>query len=154
MSTRRNFVRALGCCALALTSAGVGAAGDVISVIVNPANPAASIDEAELRPIFQTTRTSWSHGAEAFPVNLPESDALRQEFDAVVLRLDPERVARYWKDRKIRGGSRAPVQAPNSQAVLKVVAARPGAVGYVAASEVNASVKVVARISNGKLLPP
>jgi ABC-type phosphate transport system substrate-binding protein len=155
MSSRRHLALAFVCCALLLATAHAspGAASD-IAVIVNKANPAKALTDTELRPIFQTTKTSWPHGEDAFPVNLPDGDALRQEFDAAVLRLDAERVARYWKDRKIRGGARAPVQAPNTQAVLKVVALKPGGVGYVRASEVNDSVRVVARIAGGKLLPP
>jgi ABC-type phosphate transport system substrate-binding protein len=155
MSSRRNLTLAFICCALALASArAANAVARDIAIIVNKANPAKALTDTDLRPIFQTTKTSWPHGQEAFPVNLPDGDPLRHEFDAAVLRLDPERVARYWKDRKIRGGARAPVQAPNAQAVLKVVALKPGAVGYVRASEVNDSVKVVARIADGKLLPP
>jgi hypothetical protein len=38
--------------------------------------------------------------------------------------------------------------------VLKFVAAKEGAVGYVKASEVNATVKVVARVVGGKLIGP
>jgi hypothetical protein len=79
---------------------------------------------------------------------------VRHDFDHTVLGLDPDRVARYWKDRKIRGGARAPIRVSNSGAMLKAVAAKPGAVGYVKASEVNASVKIVAKIANGKLSGP
>jgi ABC-type phosphate transport system substrate-binding protein len=35
--------------------------------------------------------------------------------------------------------------------MLKAVASKPGAIGYVRLSEVNNSVKVVAKISGGKL---
>ena len=46
------------------------------------------------------------------------------------------------------------MRVPATSAVLKVVAAKVGAVGYVRAGEVNASVKVVAQISDGKLSAP
>lgn len=127
---------------------------DVIVVIVNRANPASALTLSELRPIFQTTKTSWSSGGDAVPVNLPEDNSLRHDFDHVVLGLDPERVARYWKDRKIRGGARAPARALSTGAMLKAVAAKAGAVGYVKASEANATVKVVAKIADGKLSGP
>ena len=76
------------------------------------------------------------------------------DFDQVVLGLDPERVALYWTDRKVRGGARPPLRVPNSAAVLKAVAAKPGAVGYVRLTEVNPTVRVVAKISGGKLTGP
>jgi len=43
---------------------------------------------------------------------------------------------------------------PTTGAVLKAVAAKPGAVGYIRLSEVNNTVKVVAKISGGKLSGP
>lgn len=140
---------------LALSNGPSRAAGDEIAVIVNTANPVSSVSVGDLRPIFQTTKTSWGNSAgDALPVNLHEDNPLRQEFDQVVLGLDPDRVARYWQDRKIRGGARPPTRVSATSAVLKVVAAKAGAVGYVKASEVNASVKVVAKIADGKLSAP
>jgi ABC-type phosphate transport system substrate-binding protein len=125
-----------------------------IVVIVNKANPATTLGASELRPIFQTSKTSWGSGGDAIPLNLPDDNRLRREFDQAVLGLDAERVARYWKDRKIRGGARPPKQLPNTAAVLAAVSGNPGAVGYVNASEANKSVKVVAKIVAGKLSAP
>jgi ABC-type phosphate transport system substrate-binding protein len=130
------------------------AGDDSIAVIVNKANPATKLEATELRPIFQTSKTSWSTGGDTVPLNLPEENALRIAFDRAVLGLDAERVARYWKDRKIRGGARPPVRVASTAVMLKAVAAKEGAVGYIPSSEVNATVKVVARISNGKLSGP
>lgn len=129
-------------------------ASEVLAVIVNKANPASSLSQNELRPIFQTTKKAWGNGEDAIPINLPEDSQLRNDFDQAVLGLDPERVARYWTDRKVRGGARPPVRVPNTAAVLRAVATKPGAVGYVRLSEVNNSVKVVAKISGGRLSGP
>ena len=156
MKTRRTLLLALllttGVASWSQDSAAVAEAPMV--VIVNKANPVAALDTSELRPIFQTRRNSWSNGEDAIPLNLPEDNKLRREFDQAVLGLDPERAARYWKDRKIRGGARPPKQLSNTAAVLAAVAANAGAIGYVNASEANKSVKVVARIVAVKLSPP
>lgn len=156
MKTRRTLLATLllspAIGLLATTSAAGGE--PVIVVVVNKANPAGAVGASELRPIFQTSKTSWGSGGEATPLNLPNDNKLRQDFDRAVLGLDPDRAARYWKDRKIRGGAHAPKQLPSTSAVLATVAADPGAVGYLTASEVNKSVKVIARIVGGKLLPP
>jgi ABC-type phosphate transport system substrate-binding protein len=128
---------------------------DALVVIVNPQNPIKTVEVGDLRPIFQTTKTSWGNSAgDALPINLPEDNPQRQEFDKTVLGLDPDRVARYWQDRKIRGGARPPARLSSTAAVLKGVASKPGAVGYLKASEVNATVKVVAKIIDGKLSAP
>jgi len=159
MATRRALLKALLtagflCAPAVLWGLRLQAADDSIVVIVNKANPAVALGLSELRPIFQTSKTSWSTGGDAVPSNLPENSVLRIAFDRAVLGLDAERVARYWTDRKIRGGTRPPVRVSSSAAMLKAVAAKEGAVGYVQSSEVNATVKVVARISSGKLSGP
>jgi ABC-type phosphate transport system substrate-binding protein len=151
MKTRRTLLSALilaGTLGLWVHRSAAG--GESIVVIVNKNNPASSLGVSELRPVFQTTKTSWSRGGDAIPFNLPFDNGLRQEFDRAVLGLEPERVARYWQDRKIRGGARAPKQLPSVSAVLAAVAANPGAVGYVNAGDANGTVKVVAKIAGGK----
>jgi len=156
MTTRRTLLAVL----LPTTTVGVWtqsseAGGDTtLVVIVNSANPVTSLGVGELRPIFQTTKTRWSGGGDVTPLNLPSESKLRQDFDQAVLGLDPARASRYWQDRKIRGGTRAPKYLPTSGAVLAAVAADPSAVGYVSASEVNKTVKVVAKIVKGKLSAP
>jgi ABC-type phosphate transport system substrate-binding protein len=130
------------------------ASGDVLAVIVNKSNPVTVLAQNELRPLFQTTKKAWGSGEDAVPINLLEDSPLRADFDQAVLGLDPERVARYWTDRKVRGGARPPVRVPTTVAVLKAVASKPGAIGYVRLSEVNNSVKVVAKVSGGKLSAP
>jgi ABC-type phosphate transport system substrate-binding protein len=140
---------------VALLAQSSDASGELaIVVVVNKANPAAALGANELRPIFQTRMTSWGSGGEATPLNLPSDNKLRQDFDRAVLGLDPDRAARYWQDRKIRGGAHAPKQLASTSAVLAVVAADPSAVGYVPLNEANKTVKVIAKIVGGRLLPP
>lgn len=124
-----------------------------IVVVVNQSNPVRAAGRDTLRPIFQTTRTEW-YGKSAVPVNLPEDSPLRQRFDMAVLGLDPDGVARYWIDRKIRGGERPPRKVTSPSAVLRIVGQEAGGIGYVAAGDVNASVKVIARIRDGQIVPP
>jgi ABC-type phosphate transport system substrate-binding protein len=155
MTTRRKLLLATLMALPGMTWAtGSVAGGDVIAVIVNKSNPASALAQNDLRPIFQTTKKAWGTGEDAIPINLPEDSSLRNDFDQAVLGLDPERVARYWTDRKVRGGARPPVRVPTTGAVLKAVASKPGAVGYIRLSEVNNSVKIVAKISGGKLSQP
>lgn len=155
MQTRRTLLAAL-CLSvvLGIWARRSEAGAEPIVVIVNKSNPISTVPASELRAIFQTTRTSWASGIDATPFNLPDDHKLRQDFDKAVLGLDPDRAARYWKDRKIRGGARAPKQLPSSSAMLAAVAANPGALGYVNASEANGTVKVVAKIVGGTLSAP
>ncbi len=147
------FVVITGVIALAWSSA-LRAEDDVLVVIVNKANPASMLERSDLRPMFQTSKNRWPDGAAVTPLNLPEESSARRGFDAAVLGLDPERVARFWIDRKIRGGAPPPRKLPNAAAVLSIVTSDVGAVGYCMKSEINASVKVVARIQGGQVVAP
>jgi len=131
-----------------------GETRDTILVIANKAVATNKLSRDELRPIFQTKKDTWPDGSPAKPFNLPDKNPLRQGFDAAVLGLDPDRVARYWIDRKIRGGERPPQTAPSSAVLVKVVSKTAGALGYVEASAVDASVKVVAKVVDGQVVAP
>jgi ABC-type phosphate transport system substrate-binding protein len=130
------------------------AGGDEIAVIVNKSSPVSSLSQSDLRPIFQTTKTSWPNGSKIAAFQLADSDATRKGFDAAVLGLDPDRVARYWVDRKIRGGDPPPKTVPSTGAMAKVVGAKAEAIGYVPLKEVSGNVKVVAKIRNGQIVAP
>jgi ABC-type phosphate transport system substrate-binding protein len=123
-------------------------------VIANKAVATNRISRNDLRPIFQTKKDTWPDGTPARPINLSESSPFRHTFDSVVLGLDPDRVARYWIDRKIRGGERPPPTVSSSALVVKLVSKTAGALGYVEASAVDGSVKVVAKIVDGQVVAP
>jgi ABC-type phosphate transport system substrate-binding protein len=135
------------------TSLADAPSSDVIVAIVNKANPTGPLGRDELRPLFQTTKLQWSDGSRVTAYDLPEGDAARDSFNAAVLGLDPDRVARYWIDRKIRGGERPPVKMP-AGAVLHAVATNAGAIGYVRRNDVTTDVKVVATIHDGRVEAP
>jgi len=137
--------------ALGMTSSAHG--GDEIAIIVNKGVSVKKLSKSDLRPIFQTTKTSWQ-GGKALPLNLPGGDSTRRGFDAAILGLDPDRVARYWVDRKIRGGNPPPKNIPSAGMIVKVVGAKKGAIGYVPASAANGSVKIVARVRGGQVVGP
>ena len=125
-----------------------------IVVIANKDVALNVISRDDLRTIFQTKKVTWPDGSRARPFNLPHDHRLRRVFDVAVLGLEPELMARYWIDRRIRGGDRPPNLAPSTVFMVRLVSALPGAVGYVDADAANASVKVIAKIVNGQVLAP
>jgi ABC-type phosphate transport system substrate-binding protein len=128
---------------------------DTILVIANKAVGVSALSRDALRLLFQTKASALPSGTPAKVFNLPEADSTRRGFDAATLGLDPERVARYWIDRKIRGGDRPPQTLPSGNAMLKIVGKTPGAIGYVDSSVVlDANVTVVAKVINGQLVKP
>lgn len=128
---------------------------EAILVIVHKDVAAQSLSRDELRPIFQTKKNTWPDGSALRAFNLPDNESVRHGFDAAVLGLDPDRVTRYWIDRKIRGGDRPPTIAPSHALMVKVVGKTPGAIGYVdSKAALDANVKVVAKIVNGQVRTP
>ena len=144
----------LAAIALALSASSSSFADTEILVIVSKDHPANHLGLADLRPLFKVTKTNWASGDKANPINLPISNVHRRDFDEVVLGMSPDDVSKYWIDRKIRGNGRPPRSVPSPPAVVAVVAADRGAVGYVPAGTSADRVKVVARIRDGKLLAP
>jgi hypothetical protein len=98
---------------------------------------------AELATIFTTRKQNWSDGSRVVPLNLPTEHEARVIFDDAVLHMDAEEVARYWVDRRIRGGNPPPKQAPHPSAVIKLVEKTPGAIAYVPRAALGGQVKVV-----------
>jgi ABC-type phosphate transport system substrate-binding protein len=131
-----------------------GGPHDIIVVIANKGVSVTKISRDELRPIFQTKKDTWPDGSPARPFNLPDSNTVRRDFDSAVLGLDPDRVARYWIDRKIRGGERPPQTTVSSALVLKLVSKTSGAVGYIELASVDASVKILAKVVDGQVVAP
>jgi len=140
---------------LVTTLSFAGTSREVILVIVNKENAASRLTRDDLRPIYLTTKLQWPDGKHIAAYDFPDGDATRNGFNAAVLGLDPDRVARYWIDRKIRGGERPPPKLPTASAAIAAVTRNPGAVAYVLSTELGAAdVKVVAKIQGGEVFAP
>lgn len=150
--TRRNFLCLL--VAAVLTTAHGFASDPSLAVIVHPDVDVRQLNDVELEAIFLTDRRYWSGTKSIIPFNEPPRSDHRVLFDRVVLRMDPDTIARFWLDRRVRSGNPPPRQAPDSMTVTRLVAKLPGAIGYAPESMVTHDVRVVARIKNGKVLAP
>lgn len=117
-----------------------------IAVIVHPDNPMTDLSGAEVVSLFTAHRRHWPNRQRVVAFNLPAGSPVRTSFDHEVLGFDEGGAARYWIDRRVRGGDRPPRTLSSPRLMLRVVARLPGAVGYVPAETVDESVKVVAWI--------
>lgn len=142
---RRIFLPSL--CALGLGTwvLPANAAGTLL-VIAHPSNTTKSLSAAEIEAIFTTRKQYWSHGGRIQTFNFPPKHPTRVEFDKKVLGMDPDEVARYWIDRRVRGGDRPPRQIPNASLMVRIVATLEGAAGYVYENDVTSAVKVIGRV--------
>jgi hypothetical protein len=92
--------------------------------------------------MFTTRKQSWDGGKRIVPFNFPPKHAVRVAFDRSVLEMDPDDVARYWIDRRIRGGNAPPKQVSSAQLIVRLVEKLDGAIGYVPKSAVSSGVRV------------
>ena len=116
-----------------------------LAVIVHPSN-AAQPSPDDVADIFRTVMRTWPGGQPIAAFELPPNTEERVFFDRAVLRLEPDDVAHFWIDRRIRGGAPPPHQAPDAMILARVVAKMPNAIGYVPPQLVDETVRVVARV--------
>lgn len=126
-----------------------------LAVFVNVQAGAKQMSAVEMETMFTRAQTRWDDGTPIVPINAPPGSSLRVEFDRVVLRLSPDEVGRFWIDRRVRGLGLPPRHVSEPATIVRVVEKLNGAIAY-APEElvVGARVRVVARIRQGKVLPP
>ena len=146
---RRRFLYGFVTVLLAPTRA--LAASPALAVVCNKESGVTSLSRAQLSALFRLRTQQFPGGAHASPVNLPPSSAERQEFDRVVLGLEPDEMERSWIDNKIRSGTAAPRYVSGPAAVARYVAAERSAIGYLPIADADASLRVVAIVRNGSV---
>jgi hypothetical protein len=142
---RRTFLN-LGLVSTALCIPAPVLAAQRIAVVVHAKNPVRSLGLDEIEAIFKALRRRWSGTKRILPFNLPARHPLRVAFDRAALHMQPDAVARYWIDQRVRGGQHPPTQVPSSKMMLQVVASLETAIGYVPTAEVASGVKIVAEV--------
>lgn len=133
----------LAACAVTVAGADAHAPGDAaIAVITAPGAVPASLDRATLAAVFRRRVQALPDGRPLVPVNLPAEDPLRVAFSLAVFSLEPSAMDAYWNERYFHGVSPPHVVA-SDEAMLRFVAATPGAIGYIAACRVDSRVSVL-----------
>jgi hypothetical protein len=120
--------------ALALMLAAPAMAGELV-VVMGPG--ATAVSQAQLADIYLGRSTALK------PLDLPESNELRDAFYKKVTDRDASQVKAVWSRLIFTGQGQPPKELPDAAAVKKAVAADPKLVGYIDKSDVDASVKVV-----------
>jgi ABC-type phosphate transport system substrate-binding protein len=112
-------------------------------VIVNEANPVKSLTRAELRRIFMKQSRMWQHGEAMVPVDWDSTHYLRKVFCRDVLNRSVREMAEYWVQQSMTQGLTQPSTQRSARAVIRFVASVPGAISYVAPSDVDDTVNVI-----------
>lgn len=121
-----------------------------VAIVVNPATAVDNLSMLELRNVFLGDRQFWGDGSR---IVLLVRAPVAYERDIVlnrIYRMDESQFRQYWIAKVFRAEvSSGPKIVYSNNMTRQLVAALPGAVGFVPASDVDSGMKVL-RI-NGKL---
>lgn len=129
--------------ALGLVAAPARAVAEPIAIIVDRDNPKTDISVDELKSLFLGKRGDWADGARVVPIDLDPSSPSRAVFLSQVMGMSASQFEQYWVDQKVRGQGSPPRMASSESTALKLVSRVRGAVAFVLASQVDASVRVL-----------
>jgi hypothetical protein len=140
MSSRRIFA-ALLLQAMALTAT---ARASGFRIVANSSVTASSISPTELSRLFLKKAATWPDGQKAVVVDQERTAPVRSAFSRAVHQRDADAIVSYWQTMVFSGRDTPPPIKADDAAVLALVRATPGAVGYVADGTPLEGVKVIA----------
>ncbi|VAW56037.1 hypothetical protein MNBD_GAMMA07-1696 [hydrothermal vent metagenome] len=111
-------------------------------VIVNTANPDASISKKVAKKIFMGKKTS-TGSTEVIPVDQSEGSTARDDFYKKAAKKSPEKMKSYWSKMIFSGRAQPPKVISGDAAIIDWVKQNKNAIGYVDSSSVNSSVKLI-----------
>ena len=127
---------------LALAFANMTSSADVVAVVSSKsAMPALS--KSQIEDIFFGRATHLPAGLQAVPLDQAEGSAAREEFYARVAGKSPAQMKAYWSRIIFTGRGQPPKEVASDAALRKRLAEDPTTIGYIDASRVNDSVRVV-----------
>jgi len=123
---------------------------DPMVLIIAASTAVSNLDAATLRRAYEGYPVDYASGKRLIPFNAPSGTPARVRFDRALLGLEPDEMARFWVDQRIRGISQQPRTVTPEALAVRVVASLPGAVAYVSPAAVNATVRVVTIDGKGR----
>jgi ABC-type phosphate transport system substrate-binding protein len=115
----------------------------VMVAIAYPATSDEEIARASLRAIFGMRLQRWPGDTPVKVFVLRDEAPEHATFSKSVLQVFPQQLRMAWDRQVFSGQGQYPEQVASTQEMLSRVAATPGSVGYVKASEVNPNVRVL-----------
>ncbi len=111
-------------------------------VIVNNSNNMSNISASEFKSYFLGEKTKMPSGSNVILTFSKEENKTRELFCNLMGKKFSE-LMNVWLKKSLNDGWKSPSQFSNDGDVISLVAKTPGAIGFISASSVNSSVKVV-----------
>jgi ABC-type phosphate transport system substrate-binding protein len=122
---------------------GSGTSSAEVVAVVSSKSAITVLSKSQIEDIFFGRVTHLPAGLQAVPLDQAEGSSAREEFYARVAGKSPAQMKAYWSKIIFTGRGQPPKEVTDGTALRKRVAADPTAIGYIDASLVNDSVKVV-----------
>ena len=116
---------------IGVLSSPLAAGAQEFTVIVNAANPLASMPRDDVAKLFLKKTVAWQSGQAASPVELPTAAKAREAFARTVLNKSIPQVRSYWQQQIFSGRDVPPPEKQSENDVVAFVRSNPGAIGYV-----------------------
>jgi len=144
MLDQKGIAFAVAACLLLLPLSAAAEPPSAYTVVVNSANPTASITAERLAAIFLKDVPNWADGTAAMPVDQSAVATARESFSQDVFGQSSIVIQSYWVHEMRAGRKSPPTVVKSDDEVLAFVAENAGAVGYVAAgTRLRGKVKVL-----------
>ena len=114
-----------------LAWAGPAGAGEIV-VVAHPAQPVDALTAEEIKDIYVGEQT-FVEQVKVQPVDYVGRGPLAEDFLGAVVGMTAGRFRAYWVKQVFHGGRVPPRMVDGTEEALRVVAAEPGAIGYVPA---------------------
>lgn len=140
----KTSLASLPALAAALAFVTVTAYAEEVVVIVNKDNPNI-VDRQYIARLYTGAVRGWPDGSPAFPVDQVEGSETRAVFYATVVGKSQATVRALWQQIIFSGNGLPPRIVSPDAAMKRLVATNRNAIGYILSSQVDASVKVIAK---------
>lgn len=117
-----------------------------IAIIVNNSVSVSSITLDQAANVFLGKLDELPGGTRAVPIDQEDGQKARAEFYSKVVKKDAAQLNAYWSRLIFTGKGEPPKKVADNGDVIALVAANPNIIGYVDASAVNSSVKVLLKV--------
>ena len=117
-----------------------------VAIIVNNGVSVSSITADAAANIFLGKLDTLSDGTRLVPIDQEDSQKIRTEFYSKVVKKDAAQLNAYWSRLIFTGKGEPPKKVADNADVIALVTANPNIIGYVDASAVNSSVKVLLKV--------
>jgi ABC-type phosphate transport system substrate-binding protein len=130
-------------CVVAVASPVEGFADDIV-IIVNRDNTNV-VDASFVQRVYVGTVKGWPDGTKVMVLDQPEGSEAREAFCASVLKKSVTNVKAIWSQNIFTGKALPPKITTPDLAIKQTVASNVGAIGYIHASQLDATVKVLGK---------